>query len=278
MALRFLYTALCLLLALGPAYAACERAQEHYQQATAPGVAPAEQIRLLEGLLQHCDSFAASYALGRAYAAQENVPRSLAALRQAAHTTTSAEEKAWAWHTMARLHESQHDPLEALFSYKTAWRLARLPQVARDMLTLERTMQRDLVSAQQIVTTLRKGLELRSIGVVPAIDVRFAFDSAALLPQGEGQAHEIGLALTDPGLHGQRFRLIGHADSRGPHDYNDRLSYQRALSVQQYVLQHFALPVERLAIAGRGKRELLYPEAQDETEHALNRRVEVRIE
>jgi tetratricopeptide (TPR) repeat protein len=137
---RFLYTLVLSLLALEAAYAACERAQEHYQQAMAPGVARAEQIRLLEGLLKYCDSFAASYTLGHAYAAQGNVPRSLAALRQAAHSTNSNEEKAWAWHTMARLHETQHDSVEALLSYKTAWRLAQLPEVARDMLALEDTM------------------------------------------------------------------------------------------------------------------------------------------
>ena len=40
------------------------------------------------------------------------------------------------------------------------------------MLALERPMQQVLVPAQHIVDTLHRGLALRAIGVVPAIDVR----------------------------------------------------------------------------------------------------------
>jgi outer membrane protein OmpA-like peptidoglycan-associated protein len=269
---------LLILLSLALAHAACERARELYERATAPGVERPEQIRLLERLVQECDSFAASFALGRAYAAQDNLLRSLAALRKAAAVATNNEEKAWAWHTMARLHTA-HDPLAALLSYKTSLRLVHQPAVEGEMLTLERTMQHDLVSAQQIVSTLQKGLETRSLGVVPAIDVRvhFAFDSAALTTQGERQAYEIGQALATPGLQGQRFRLIGHTDSRGDDAYNKRLSSARALAVQQYVLKRVGLLPERVLVEGRGKRELLY-RATTEEAHALNRQVEVRVE
>ena len=179
---------------------------------------------------------------------------------------------------MARRHTA-HDPLAALLSYKTSLRLAHQPAVEGEMLTLERTMQRDLVPAQHIVSTLQKGLETRSLGVLPAIDVRvhFAFDSAALTTQGERQAHEIGQALAAPGLQEQRFRLIGHTDSRGDDAYNERLSSARALAVQQYVLKRFGLLPERVVVEGRGKRELLYRAATEEA-HALNRRVEIRVE
>jgi len=269
---------LTFLLPLAIVHAACEQARELYERATAPGVERTEQIRLLERLVQECDSFAASFALGRAYAAQDDLPRSLAALRKAAAVATSDEEKAWAWHTMARLYTAQ-DPLAAMLSYKTSLRLAYQPAVEGEMLTLERTMQRDLVPAQHIVSTLQKGLETRSLGVLPAIDVRvhFAFDSAALTTQGERQAHEIGQAMMAPGLQEQRFRLIGHTDSRGDDAYNERLSSARALAVQQYVLKRFGLLPERVVVEGRGKRELLY-RATTEEAHALNRRVEIRVE
>ena len=165
-------------------------------------------------------------------------------------------------------------------SYKTSLRLAWNEDVERDMLALERPMQQALVPAQQIVDTLHKGLAMRTIGVVPAIDVRvhFNFDSATLTPQGERQATEIGRALTAPELQGQRFRLIGHTDSRGAAAYNERLSHERALAVRQYVLTQFPqLAPETVVAEGRGKRELLY-HATTEEAHALDRRVEVRVE
>ena len=270
---------LTFLLPLATVHAACERARELYEHATARVSSAPNRSACSEGLVQECDSFAASYALGRAYAAQDDLPRSLAALRKAAAVATSNEEKAWAWHTMARLHTA-HDPLAALLSYKTSLRLAHQPAVEGEMLTLERTMQRDLVPAQHIVSTLQKGLETRSLGVLPAIDVRvhFAFDSAALTTQGERQAHEIGQALAAPGLQGRHFRSsYGHTDSRGDDAYNERLSSARALAVQQYVLKRFGLLPERIVVEGRGKRELLYRAATEEA-HALNRRVEIRVE
>lgn len=236
-------------------------------------------MRRLETSRQACDSFAAALALGRAYAQQNNVLQSLATLRQAVPLAGNATERAWAWHLMARVQEAQPAPFEALLSYRTAWRLARTPEIGRDMLALERRVQQDVLSAADIVATLRQGLATRAIGVLPAVDVRvhFAFDTATLTARGVQQAAALAQALSALQAPGRRFRLIGHTDSRGDETHNDRLAQQRAETVRQYLLTPAALPAATVQAEGRGKRELLYP-GNTEDEHALNRRVEVRVE
>ena len=131
----------------------------------------------------------------------------------------------------------------ALLSYRTALRFVRSRDVEREMLALEHDIDRGLVPAARITSTLTKGLALRSVGVESAIDVRvhFAFDAAILTPQGERQATEVGKTLTSAELQGKRYRLIGHTDSRGTEAYNERLSHERATAVQRYLLAHFRL-------------------------------------
>lgn len=69
--------------------------------------------------------------------------------------------------------------------------------------------------------------------------------------------------------------LIGHADARGDENYNMDLSIRRAETVRQALAT--ALPGVAITSEGRGKRELLYPDAQIDAEHQLNRRVEILV-
>lgn len=68
-------------------------------------------------------------------------------------------------------------------------------------------------------------------------------------------------------------RIIGHTDSTGSDDLNDRLSLQRADSTRQYLVGRGVDP-RRVTVAGRGERE---PVADNSTEsgRARNRRVEI---
>lgn len=69
--------------------------------------------------------------------------------------------------------------------------------------------------------------------------------------------------------------VVGHTDSVGPADYNQRLSERRAESVADYLVRRGVDP-RRLRTEGRGERE---PRATNETEagRQLNRRVEIFI-
>lgn len=268
-----------MLLANALAHAACEQAQSLYEQALRPGVAPDTQVSLLERSLDACDSFVAYTALAQAYTQHHDLPRAIATLRKAYGFANTPDEKATLWRDVARLYRTQQDDDNALLGYKTSLRFVRQPAVEQEMLALERTMGGGLLTASRMVATLSKGLASRSVGIEPTIDVRvhFNFDAATLTPQGEQQAAEIGKALTAAELQGKKFHLIGHTDHHGTEAYNLQLSRARAATVQRYLLQHFALPAEVVAIDGRGKQELLYHDAAEDAQ-ALNRRVEVRIE
>lgn len=69
--------------------------------------------------------------------------------------------------------------------------------------------------------------------------------------------------------------VIGHTDTVGAADANDRLSLQRAERVKGF-LTGIGIPAERIATSGRGERELLVPTA-DNTAEARNRRVEINV-
>ena len=69
--------------------------------------------------------------------------------------------------------------------------------------------------------------------------------------------------------------VIGHTDTVGDFEANDRLSAQRAERVKE-VLIEAGIPAERIQTAGRGERELLIPTA-DNVEEPRNRRVEINV-
>ena len=69
--------------------------------------------------------------------------------------------------------------------------------------------------------------------------------------------------------------VIGHTDTVGGHDHNDRLSRARADRMRELLVEA-GIPAERVQAAGRGKRELLVP-TEDNVSEARNRRVEINV-
>ena len=69
--------------------------------------------------------------------------------------------------------------------------------------------------------------------------------------------------------------VIGHTDTVGDADGNDRLSAQRAETVKGFLVG-IGIPVERIRTAGRGERELLVP-TDDNVDEPRNRRVEINV-
>lgn len=104
------------------------------------------------------------------------------------------------------------------------------------------------------------------------IDIRFAYNSADILPSSRGEVDALGHALRAPALAGARIALNGHTDAIGSDPYNMELSERRAEAVRDYLARHHGIDEYRLIAVGFGKRRLKnvhYPEA------AENRRVEV---
>lgn len=69
--------------------------------------------------------------------------------------------------------------------------------------------------------------------------------------------------------------VIGHTDSVGTMEMNDKLSLQRALSIRNHLVAA-GVPPEKIEVVGRGERELLVPTA-DEVPEERNRRVQVKV-
>jgi outer membrane protein OmpA-like peptidoglycan-associated protein len=99
----------------------------------------------------------------------------------------------------------------------------------------------------------------------------FSFDvgSAAIKPQMRPVLDQFAQGL-DPKM---RVTIVGHSDSTGGEQLNNRLSLERAASVRQY-LSHEGVDPSRVLINGRGEDE---PIASNETVagRAQNRRVEI---
>jgi outer membrane protein OmpA-like peptidoglycan-associated protein len=69
--------------------------------------------------------------------------------------------------------------------------------------------------------------------------------------------------------------VIGHTDTVGTLEYNDRLSRARAERLRD-LLVGLGIPGERIQAAGRGERELLVPTEENVSE-PRNRRVEISV-
>ena len=69
--------------------------------------------------------------------------------------------------------------------------------------------------------------------------------------------------------------VIGHTDTVGGLVYNDQLSRARAERTREMLVE-LGIPGERIAAAGRGKRELLVP-TEENVPEPRNRRVEINV-
>lgn len=111
-------------------------------------------------------------------------------------------------------------------------------------------------------------------GIIMTLEnILFAFNSAELQPGGEMTVTRIADYLNN---YPNRFVLIeGFTDSVGSNEYNQKLSRQRAESVQRSLVRHGVSP-RRISVAGLGEA---YPVAPNTTEagRQQNRRVEIII-
>lgn len=104
-----------------------------------------------------------------------------------------------------------------------------------------------------------------------APNVFFAFNSAQILPKHYEDLDMIGEVLTrNPDY---RFQVEGHTDNMGSEPYNQALSEKRAVSIKQYLVEHFSIAPERLSTVGFGESRPRKPNETSEG-RGVNRRVE----
>lgn len=105
-----------------------------------------------------------------------------------------------------------------------------------------------------------------------SLPVRFAFDSADILPEARGQLDALakGIKL----LPADRAVLVeGHTDAVGDDNYNLELSRARARAVRDYLVQHHGIDASRLKTVGYGEAR---PVEGSDPYAAVNRRVQFR--
>jgi outer membrane protein OmpA-like peptidoglycan-associated protein len=105
-----------------------------------------------------------------------------------------------------------------------------------------------------------------------ALPVKFAFNSADILPEATAQLDAVaeGIKLAGPDV---RVVIEGHTDGMGSDQYNLALSRKRAESVRAYLVQHHGIAAASLKAVGLGKSAPLNKATPFAAE---NRRVEFR--
>jgi outer membrane protein OmpA-like peptidoglycan-associated protein len=95
-----------------------------------------------------------------------------------------------------------------------------------------------------------------------------------LLPHSRNVLQTIGGVLAE--FPQARIRIEGHADKRGPEDFNMALSLRRAEAVRDFLLECCQLNPDQISAIGYGESRPLAT-GYSPTELAMNRRVEFRI-
>lgn len=105
-----------------------------------------------------------------------------------------------------------------------------------------------------------------------SLPVRFAFDSANILPAARAQLDALadGIKLLEPG---RIVTVEGHTDAVGSDAYNLELSRTRARAVRDYLVQRHGIDATRLKTVGFGEGR---PVEDADPFAAVNRRVQFR--
>lgn len=101
----------------------------------------------------------------------------------------------------------------------------------------------------------------------------FVSDSDDLTPQSRAMAPTILAEISRRPA--AEVVVIGHTDTQGSDEYNDKLSLQRAQAVKQQLIK-LGFDAAHIETAGRGKRELLV-QTGDNVADAHNRRAEILV-
>jgi OmpA-OmpF porin, OOP family len=99
--------------------------------------------------------------------------------------------------------------------------------------------------------------------------VKFAFDSAAIEDDQKPTLDRMCTVMRDSDI--GMFQIVGHTDTSGSDDYNERLSRLRAEEVARYLVGSCGIEANRLTTLGLGER---FPINETNPRADENRRVE----
>ncbi len=262
------------------------RAEALYTQAQQqPGTADA--VKWLEQAIALCPGvFQSRHALANTLLQLQRYPEAEAAANEAiaAAKPTAWENQLAGWVLVAEVQQGQGRWGDAKATYEVNARALLQPpkgpaRVAPDWFNQsyaafeDALAQRGGLKAGEIAGVFRKA---RATNAVPriALRVEFAYDSAALTPQGQAQLAEVAKAIADESVREYAFQVSGHTDERGTDHYNQNLSERRAQAAVAELVRLQPGLGSRLRPEGRGKKQPRIANAADEAQHAVNRRVE----
>src|SRR5258705_3445866 len=109
--------------------------------------------------------------------------------------------------------------------------------------------------------------------VTYAADVLFDFDKAVVKPEGRSKLDDLANKVKSINL--EVVIAIGHADSVGSDEYNQKLSLRRAEAVKAYLITK-GVETNRVYTEGKGEKQ---PVASNKTAEgrAKNRRTEIEV-
>ncbi len=109
--------------------------------------------------------------------------------------------------------------------------------------------------------------------VTYAADAFFDFDKSVLKPEGKAKLDD--LVGKVKGINLEVIIAVGHTDSKGTDDYNQKLSIRRSESVKAYLMDK-GIEKNRIYTEGKGESQ---PVADNKTKEgqAKNRRVEIEV-
>lgn len=133
--------------------------------------------------------------------------------------------------------------------------------------------ERQLAAEREAHQVEIERLQNESLKITMSSEVSFDFNSAVLKPAFHNTLDKVADILAR--YPRTTIRIVGHTDSIGSEDYNQRLSEKRAQAVAWY-LEDKGINPRRIQTEGRGESQ---PRASNDTEagRQLNRRVEMLI-
>ena len=105
--------------------------------------------------------------------------------------------------------------------------------------------------------------------------VTFPLNRAKVGDDAKGMVDEAIAALKAENR-GVYFEIEGHTDATGPAEYNDKLGYDRALAVRNYIHDQHGIALNRISVISYGETK---PATDNKTRdnRAENRRVVIRV-
>ncbi len=258
----------------------CALAETLYVQAKKEQDA-GQRIDQFQRSIAACPTFEPQYMLARTYQQLQQYDKALEHFKLAEELAGGESSRAKAIARQAQIFTETDNRCQAAAHFQKSAALFERAGVARPKWLLASQKQSALAEADEVVDARTIECHLtasKSFNAVPRVNLRihFDYDRASISGIGQAQLKELEKVLGSEKYGGYRFLLIGHTDSRGGAEYNQRLSVQRARSARASLASMNRAFSGRIDVQGAGLNQLLFPGNTDE-DHRLNRRVEVRV-